>query len=91
MGLIEFFLHSKNGRIAMSVIWGLGLALIFFMQVCDGPQCIVLKAPPKSIEKDVYGENEKCYTFVPENSSCGKCPVTRYPKAGDQGGKCKSI
>lgn len=87
-GLMNTLLHTRTGRIIMSIIWGLGLALIFFMQVCDGPQCIVFKAPPKAIEKEIYGHLGDCYAFVPETTNCGSCPVKKYPKKGDKGGKC---
>ena len=87
-GIFDFFLHTQNGRIIMSIIWGLGLALIFFMQVCDGPQCIVMQAPPKSIEKEIYSHLGECYAFVAETSNCDKCPVKKNPEKGDQGGKC---
>ena len=86
--LIDFFLHNKTGRIIMSVLWGLGLAFMFFMQVCDGPNCIVLKAPPKSFEKGIYEHLGECYAFVAEVSNCDKCPVKTNPSRKDQGGKC---
>lgn len=87
-GLIENLLHTRNGQIIISIIWGLGLALIFFMQVCEGPQCIVFKAPPKSVESQIYEHLGDCYAFLAETTDCGVCPIKSTPGNSDKGGKC---
>jgi hypothetical protein len=63
-------LRSKNGKIIFSIIWGLGLACLF-RKVCKGRGCIIYRAPaPKSVEKNIYKFNEKCYQYTPRTVSC---------------------
>ena len=38
------FLKTPAGKIAVSILWGLGLACIF-RKACKGRDCIVFKAP----------------------------------------------
>ena len=80
--------NTPNGRIIISILWGVGLALIFFYQVCQGPQCIVFKAPAKGFENDIYSHQGNCYSFMPETIKCDKCPVKITPSKTDNGGKC---
>ena len=61
--MINKFLKSKNGRIILSIIWGLGLAALF-RRACITRDCIVIKGPnPEDIADDVYGYKNKCYKF----------------------------
>ena len=70
MSFIDNMLSSKEGRIVLSIIWGLGLATLF-RKVCVGRSCIVIKAPNlKKIENNVYGFDVKCYKFNPEITKC---------------------
>ncbi len=70
MGIINDFTDSNQGRIIISIIWGLGLATLF-RRVCKGRDCIVIKAPdPKELENKVYKFDKKCYRFNPEVTSC---------------------
>jgi hypothetical protein len=70
MSFIDNMLSSKEGRIVLSIIWGLGLATLF-RKVCVGRSCIVIKAPNlKKIENNVYGFDGKCYKFNPEITKC---------------------
>lgn len=69
------FLDSETGRVIISILWGLGLALLFFRQTCDGTDCIVFKAPPKSIESDTYLHDSRCFQFVPYSVNCNKNPI----------------
>ena len=70
MSFIDNMLSSKEGRIVLSIIWGLGLATLF-RKVCVGRSCIVIKAPSlKKIENNVYGFDGKCYKFNPEITKC---------------------
>lgn len=84
------FFNSPSGRIIISVIWGIGLALIFFYQICNGPECIVLKAPPSDIKQHIYLHDSACYSFVPYTVNCDKCPIKTNPGKHDKGGKCYS-
>lgn len=104
MSFIHNILNTTSGRILISIIWGIGLSLLFFYQMCDGPQCVIFKAPPADIKDYIYshtpanertGSNssdsqaaEGCYSFVPYSVKCDKCPVKTNPGKQDQGGKC---
>jgi hypothetical protein len=70
MSFLEDILLSNEGRILISILWGLGLATLF-RKVCVGRNCIVIKAPNiKTIKKNIYGFDGKCYKF---NSQITKC------------------
>mgnify|MGYP001091587928 CR=1 FL=1 len=67
---MENILLSNEGRIIISILWGLGLATLF-RKVCVGRSCIVIKAPNiKTIQKNIYDFEGKCYKF---NSTITKC------------------
>jgi hypothetical protein len=64
------FVHSKTGRILMSLLLGLGLASLF-RKVCNERNCIIFHAPPLEKLKDkIYKDGAKCYKF---NSVATKC------------------
>ena len=68
------FVHSKTGRLFMSLILGLGLASLF-RKLCSKRNCIIFHAPPmKDIESKVYKEGNKCYKF---NSVATKCDKSK--------------
>ena len=67
---MENIFKSRPGIILMSIIWGLGISCLF-RQVCKGKDCIVLVAPdPKSINNKVFKYEDKCFQYVPYNSTC---------------------
>ena len=69
-------LHTKNGKLILSIILGLGLATIF-RKVCKDLECFIYKAPPESeIIDSVYAFNNKCYRYKKNNISCGKKKIT---------------
>jgi hypothetical protein len=90
-GMFDRIFNTPTGRILISIIWGVGLALLFFYQMCDGPQCVVLKAPPSKIKEHVYLHDSACYSFVPYSVKCDKCPIKTNPSKGDKGGKCNGV
>jgi len=66
----EKFLHSKRGKILMSIIIGFGLASLF-RTVCKGDNCIIFRAPPLDEIKDkIYKNNGKCVKYVPVATKC---------------------
>lgn len=70
MSILDDFLKNDIGRSIISIIWGLGLA-VMFKKVCKGRNCIVIKAPdPNKIRKNIYKFNKKCYKFIPEITNC---------------------
>ena len=66
------FFDSKFGRIIISVIWGLGLSALF-RKACRGRDCITIRGPkPEQFERQIYGFNNKCYTYQPYSVTCKK-------------------
>ena len=73
--MINHLLNSREGRIIISVIWGLGLALLFFRQTCRGEDCLVYSAPPLEIRSNVYSHHhnvQNCYKYRPYTVDCNK-------------------
>ena len=71
MGFQEF-IKTRQGRIIISIIWGLGLACLF-RKVCTGRDCIIYKAPlPNTIVNNIYQHNEECYKYETEITQCTK-------------------
>lgn len=67
---LDKFVNSPTGRIAMSILLGIGLAT-FFREVCKGKRCRVIVAPPMDkLDGQTYKVNDKCYTMVKHFSSC---------------------
>jgi len=65
-------LHSKLGKILMSIILGLGLATLF-KKTCNGRNCYSFIGPNFSdIKHKQYKFNDECYTFKEEAVSCDK-------------------
>ncbi len=67
---LDKFVHSKTGKIIMSIILGVGLATLF-RTVCTGNRCQIISAPPmEEITDQTYRINDKCYTFEKNAVSC---------------------
>ena len=67
---LDKFVHSKTGKIIMSVLLGIGLAT-FFRTMCKGKQCKIISSPPLTeIDGQTYKFNDKCYTFEKINKQC---------------------
>ena len=64
------FFDSNFGQIFISIVWGLGLAVIF-RRVCEGRNCILIKAEnPVKVQKKIYKYENSCYKYYPEPISC---------------------
>ena len=67
---LKGILHSKNGKILMSVLLGIGISTLF-RKVCKERNCLVFKAPKMDKIKDkVFKFNEKCYTYTENLRKC---------------------
>jgi hypothetical protein len=67
---IKNVINSKVGIIILSIVWGLGIACLF-RKVCNGKNCIVIKAPHlEEIKGKTFKYEEKCYQYEPVNSQC---------------------
>jgi hypothetical protein len=68
--MIEEYLKSRDVRLLVFGILGLGLAAIF-RGTCKGDRCIVVRAPePKDVEGKTFKYDGKCYKFQPNSVSC---------------------
>lgn len=75
MGFYEL-IKTQQGRIIVSIIWGLGLACLF-RKVCVGRNCIVYKAPNHNlIANNIYSHNSKCYKYDIETTQCVKDAIS---------------
>ena len=67
---IKRFVNSDFGRIAMSILLGLGLATLF-RKVCKDRNCIVIKGSHfDKIQDKTFKYNDKCYKFNSEAQTC---------------------
>jgi len=64
------FVHTKNGKIIMSLLLGFGLATIF-RSICKGKDCVIFMAPPlEEIKDKIYKHDDKCYQYNPVSTKC---------------------
>jgi len=69
MTLTSLF-KSKESKIVLGIIWGIGLACIF-RSACSSSGCIIYKAPePSLIHKKIYQKEDKCYEYKTQNTEC---------------------
>lgn len=70
--MIENILDNRTGQIIISIILGLGLA-VMFSSACIGRNCYIIKGPNPNVMKDkVYQFDKQCYQFNPYVSGCKK-------------------
>ena len=64
-------LDSNDIRMKIiSIVLGLGFAS-FFRKVCNKETCRVIKGPDlKSVRKNMYKIDDKCYTYKPVATMC---------------------
>lgn len=64
------FLHTKNGKIILSLLLGFGLASLF-RAVCKDKKCLIFSAPPlNEIDSKVFRVDNKCYSYKPVSTKC---------------------
>lgn len=56
--------NTRTGNIILSVIWGLGIALLFY-KVCDGTNCLVVNKNTKAEEAQNILEFGRCTPTYP--------------------------
>ena len=71
--MIKRLIKNKQGRMMMSILWGLGLAALF-NQACKGRNCIIYTSQnPNIVKNNIYqSDNDKCYKFDSEVTECNK-------------------
>jgi len=63
-------MNSPSGKIMISIIWGLGIACLFF-KTCKDRSCITLKAPKQAVISGMtHHHNEKCFQMKPKETQC---------------------
>ena len=64
------FVHSKTGKIIMSILLGFGLASLF-RNVCKDKDCLLFYAPPlEKIKDKIYKSGNKCVKYSPVSTKC---------------------
>ena len=67
---LKVILHSKNGRILMSVLLGIGISTLF-RKVCKDRNCLTFYAPPlDEFKEKIYKNRGKCVKYVPVPTKC---------------------
>lgn len=70
MNTITDLFKSKQGKIIVSIILGLGLASLF-RQVCKGSHCIIVKGPNSDeINMNYYKIDDECYKYSQKVVDC---------------------
>lgn len=69
---LKSILHSKNGRILMSILLGIGISSLF-RKACKERNCLVFKAPAFDKIKDkTFKFDDKCYKYNENIKHCDK-------------------
>jgi hypothetical protein len=69
---MEKYIHTRTGRIILSILLGLGVASLF-RSVCKGKNCMVFYAAPmEEINNKVHKYDNKCYKYVSTVTKCDK-------------------
>lgn len=70
--MISNLLSTREGKIILSIIWGLGLSALF-RRACKGRTCIIIKGPkPNEMHNKIYKFDNKCYKYTAVNTKCKK-------------------
>ena len=63
-------LDTKNGRIFISILLGLGIASLF-RRACKNRKCIVFRHPDiENIKDKVFKSDAKCYKYSLKSEKC---------------------
>lgn len=83
MGLLDKITHDDKAPIILSVIWGVGLAILF-RRSCRNRQCIIIKGPkPEEMENKIYSFDDKCYKYTAKTTSCKIKDIPASETKGD--------
>ncbi len=73
-------LDTREGQIIISLILGLGLAALF-QRVCIDGNCVIIQGPPlEEVENKIFKQEDKCYRYKAENTTCTKPSTTSTTK-----------
>ena len=69
---LEKYIHTRTGKIILSIVLGLGVASLF-RSVCKGKNCILFNAAPiEEIHDKIHKYDNKCYKYVSNVTKCDK-------------------
>jgi|UniRef100_A0A6C0ILW5 hypothetical protein len=67
---LERLINSETGKMAVSIVLGLGLATLF-RQACDDEKCIRFNGPIiEDLEEKIYKYDNKCYKYQMNSGKC---------------------
>jgi hypothetical protein len=70
MSILDKITRDEKAPIILSVIWGIGLAILF-RRSCRNRQCMVVKGPkPEEMENKIYSFDDKCYKYTAKTTTC---------------------
>lgn len=70
LSTVTSVLNNDLGAIVVSVILGLGLAVIL-RATCRGESCVVIQSPPlEQIHKHIYKIDDQCYKYTSYAVGC---------------------
>jgi len=62
--------ENKTVVIFVSLLWGLGLTILF-RKICTNDQCVIVKVPHNFIDTgNIIQDKNKCYKLIKYNSQC---------------------
>jgi hypothetical protein len=63
--------ENPNTVIFLSLIWGIGIAMLF-RKICHNGKCVIIKAPENLQNNDsqIFKKNNKCYILKTYNTDC---------------------
>lgn len=68
--MVDNILYTERGATFVSILLGLGLALMF-RKICKDRKCILITAPPlEDINKYSYELEGDCYKYKPVVTPC---------------------
>lgn len=71
--IVKNLLYTNNGKIIISIIFGLGLASIF-RKICEKKECYEFIGPKQNeIRNKIFSydqQNNECYKVVEKNTKC---------------------
>ena len=84
---MDSLFKTKNGKVILSVLWGLGIAALFY-KVCEHSGCFVIKEHSNpQVEHSIYEFQGECFNGN-GGEGCGSSYVDpgpqRYPPKCDQ-------
>lgn len=69
---------TKTGKVVLSVIWGIGIAALFYMATKNGGLMVVKAPNAEEVQSNVYQFEKDCYTFSPYPAKCASDAIETF-------------